>query len=763
MLAVRVQRLRLGVGRQPTYRSDLTAPEELLQSIDKTLGVLGGDRQRPHDIVAGLACVDHMALAALRARAGRLRAGRVQLLGLPELTIGSAPNWHRDLASGAIAPRRHWSRIRYLDVRVAGDHKSLWELNRHQYLFAPALTWLADGSDAEFQLVQSHLSSWLDDNPPAIGVNWASSLEVAYRAITWCWLLWLLQDAPWSSSLLSRMGDAMERSGLHVERNLSLYFSPNTHLTGEALSLFYLALVLPRSRHASRWREKGSSILETWLARQIYPDGVYTEQAALYQRYTAEIYVHYARLAWASGQPVTAALTRSLNNSFDVLRTMASADVSLPMIGDDDGGQLLPLDQRSPEQIAGVLLVGATALNRPELAPSGACLPALSYALCGVVQTNAMLASTMPVQLPQWRDRYFPDGGVAVLRDDWSDNAAVAVIDAGPHGVLNCGHAHADALTMTLSLGAQPLFIDRGTLTYVGAERNEFRCTRSHNTVEFDGESSVTPLGPFQWGPRPVRASGELSIFESRTLFRAQAAGHVDSDRPSLHRRVVAHAPYGAWLVLDAPERAGLTSLVVRWQLAPGLMAAGHDHGLDILDRNGRLLAVVTILGVNSVTQSVREVSLRYGHRTPATVIEAMAKPATHVVTLVVPASGPEHAVRLSASNELSATICEWTDSGGDHQVWVPRDSGTPVQVPGGLGAAAQALWLTARARQASDSMFEPELAIAMGVSRLSLGEAVIVAAATADSAVGDVVAGRRAGRWAILSRLHPARTSESP
>ena len=42
----------------------------------------------------------------------------------------------------------------------------------------------------------THLEAWMDANPPKDGVNWASSLEVAYRAIAWLWALELFRDSP---------------------------------------------------------------------------------------------------------------------------------------------------------------------------------------------------------------------------------------------------------------------------------------------------------------------------------------------------------------------------------------------------------------------------------------------------------------------------------------------------------------------------------------------------------------------------------------
>jgi hypothetical protein len=246
----------------------------------------GGD---PAVIAGAIARLDPQYCARLTLLSDAAEHGVVTLLGHPSLSVGNPPRWHREAISGTEAPLRHWSRIDPLDTAVVGDHKLLWELNRHQYLLAPALCWLLDQEQRRFDLIQSHLDSWLAENPPRIGVNWVSSLELSYRAITWCWLLWMLRDAPWRPELRQRLTASLEAHARQVERYLSTYFSPNTHLTGEALGLFYVGTVLCGSRHAHRWRARGAAILESMLARQVYPDGVYFEQASQYQRYTAEI------------------------------------------------------------------------------------------------------------------------------------------------------------------------------------------------------------------------------------------------------------------------------------------------------------------------------------------------------------------------------------------------------------------------------------------------------------------------------------------
>ena len=40
----------------------------------------------------------------------------------------------------------------------------------------------------------------------------------------------------------------------HIRKYLSYYFSPNTHLTGEALGLFYAGILFPELGSARRWR-----------------------------------------------------------------------------------------------------------------------------------------------------------------------------------------------------------------------------------------------------------------------------------------------------------------------------------------------------------------------------------------------------------------------------------------------------------------------------------------------------------------------------
>lgn len=685
-LLAREERLALALGVPSTDRVT-RGPRA------RNLPLKGFDGTDPRDTARHLAAMDPEVFEELRRRSAAIHAGQVTLLGLKPLSVGSPPAWHRDASSGIVSPKAHWSRIAFLDVQVVGDHKVVWELNRHQYLLAPALCWLVDDDARHLELIQDHLESWLAENPPRIGVNWASSLEVSYRSITWCWLLCLLGDARWREGLRERLVSSLQSHGKHIERYLSYYFSPNTHLTGEALGLFYIGSVIPEFRSSIRWRQLGARILEDCLDRHVPADGVYFEQSTQYHRYTTEIYLHYLLMAECSGWPVSSRVRPALHRLFDVLRSLVDGAGHMPLLGDDDGGLLLPMDHRQPHDIGGLLLAGATALGRQDLRLPGIQHPSMSAWLCGMDPTRQ--AMDADARCPGWTDIYFAAGGLAVLRDGWQAGSAVATLDAGAHGAMNCGHAHADALSMTLSLGDTPLFVDRGTLTYVGGDRDAFRSTVSHNTLEFDSESSVTPADPFQWRGVPPRPTAKLFSSDFLTAVTSHAIGHVDSPNPSRHERTVLHARNGAWVILDRARRARSAGVACRWQLHPDLAVTEPGTPFTAVQAGDRTpVAVIAFLLADGTSVSRRDVSPCFGQRVNSFFLEARAMIDTPLLTLVIPVSGREPQARIEDLICDEGRVWTWADKVGSHSLLLRTDRALPL-VWGDCRMDADLMWHT--------------------------------------------------------------------
>ena len=268
----------------------------------------------------------------LRGHARDILAHRFPILGL-KLETGPAIRWRKDYVNGPETSRAYFRLIPYLDCRRAGDHKAIWELNRHQHLVLLAQLHQFEPDPALLTEVWAELESWLDANPFQRGINWASALEVAFRAMSWIWI-WRLAGDGMPAPLRSRFLEALMRHGRHIEVNLSFYFSPNTHLLGEAVALHALGVLFPQFPRAQRWRELGAKVVNEQLDRQVRNDGSHFEQSTYYHVYALDMFVFHGILAgWGEGQRARIA------QMADYLAAVQGPSRILPLIGDDDGGR----------------------------------------------------------------------------------------------------------------------------------------------------------------------------------------------------------------------------------------------------------------------------------------------------------------------------------------------------------------------------------------------------------------------------------------
>src|SRR5262249_9193466 len=149
-----------------------------------------------------------------------------------------------------------------------GDHKIIWELNRHQHWLVLGRAFWLTGDSRYARAVFDQSNSWLAANPPLIGINWASMLELAFRSISWIWAIhFFAHDTEASEPWLVDWLLALDRQLDHVEQHLSHYFSPNTHLLGEALALYVAGLALPQLESSKRRTAVGRGILLREAAR----------------------------------------------------------------------------------------------------------------------------------------------------------------------------------------------------------------------------------------------------------------------------------------------------------------------------------------------------------------------------------------------------------------------------------------------------------------------------------------------------------------
>jgi hypothetical protein len=567
--------------------------------------------ERRPTLVAEIARAFPGAASDAAERADRVVAGEYDLLGYRALRFSDGPDWHYDPVHRRHAPRRFWASVPYLDP-VCGDHKIIWELNRHQHWLALGRGYWLTGASRYRDRFVHELSSWVEANPPLIGINWASMLELGLRSLSWVWALMFfagaseeLDSPPWSVDLLL----ALDRQLTHIEHNLSCYFSPNTHLLGEALALYVSGRALPELAGSERRAAVGRRTLVAEMGRQIARDGGHCERSTHYHRYTLDFYLLALAIARITRDPVEAAFAPAVVSLASAARILADDHGSVPHIGDDDGGLVLPIAGRRSDDWRDSLAVAASLTGRdalrigapPEEAFWMLAHPALQTRTISPAASHAAShAADEAIRVPS---SALDDTGYYVSRSSGEH----IVIDGGPHGYRNAGHAHADALSLTLSVRGRPLLIDPGTACYTidPVRRDRFRTTALHNTLLLDGRPQSVASGPFQWSRS---ASSTTHRWRSTGAFDYFDGSH-DGYAPARHRRralmlhgdmivvadLVTDPGPAREVVLD--QRGQATSRVhtasVRWHIGPEWKVAARDRSLAMTACGERIALLV--------------------------------------------------------------------------------------------------------------------------------------------------------------------------
>lgn len=434
-------------------------------------------------------------------RADEVLAGRYALLGY-EVELPSPPRWRRDFVHGQESDLKYLRRVPYLDFAAVGDHKVIWELNRHQHLVLLAQAWRISRRQEFLSAIEAQLDDWLRENPLHLGINWTSALEVAFRALSWIWIDHLAGDQ-FPDDFRHRWLTGLYQHGQHLSYNLSTYFSPNTHLQGEAVALHAIGALYPLMPGAGEWVAQGRATLDAELVKQVRADGAHFEQSTYYHVYATDFFVLHYLLA---GRP--AHFQATLEKMADYLHAVMGPARRLPFLGDDDGGRLFHPYGSHDQYGRATLATCARLFGRADwLANADDLLPQAAWWL-GESAFGASSGYAKP------HSRVFPDTGIAVM----SRGRFWLLFDAGPFGPFAGGHSHADTLSVVLRVGDTDILIDPATFTYLAdpAERNRFRGTAAHNTIRVDGRDQARANSPFAWAATP-----QTRIVSAETNTRA--------------------------------------------------------------------------------------------------------------------------------------------------------------------------------------------------------------------------------------------------
>ena len=245
-----------------------------------------------------------------------------------------------------------------------------------------------------------------------------------------------------------------------------------------------------------------------------------------------------------------------------------------PLIGDTDGGQVLPFVRRRADDHA--YLLDILKLETQDAAGSQA----------------------------------FPHAGTYIMRH----RDLYLCFNASDIGVNGRGsHGHNDVLSIEVSAGGRAIIVDPGTYVYSAdlAKRHEFRSTAYHSTVQIDGleQNTICVDTPFVIGNE---AKPRVLEWKTSDDFDKVVGEHYGY--PVRHRRTVTFDKRGRfWLIDDEFFGDGEHVYEARFHFAALLDVRVNGASVEV----GGL--VVALLGsdVEAVLES-RPVSRDYGEMSDA-------------------------------------------------------------------------------------------------------------------------------------------------
>lgn len=583
--------------------------------------------------------------------AEKILAHWFDLLGYEDLNYGDPIDWHLDVVHGRRAPRKAFYKIRYLSFEECGDSKVTWELNRHQYLVTLAKAYRLTGDRRYADEALSQWKRWHLENPYPLGINWASSLEVAFRSLAWLWMYHFLEGTPvLPSGFREQWLRSQALNGRHIERYLSTHFSANTHLLGEGVALFFLGVLCPELPHASAWKARGWRIVLEESRRQVQSDGFHFEQSVYYHVYALDFFIHAFVLARLNGIAIPHEFENAIERMLQSLFLLGGSG-ALPRLGDDDGGRLFDPRRNGTDHLLDPLATGAVLFNRPDFRSLAGDLREETLWLLG--ERGIAEWDKMEPQRPAIASVALVSAGLYMLTT--TNPPSELLVDAGCQGAQSGGHGHADALSICLQSNGCALLIDPGTFEYVGdgQERDKFRGTAMHNTLCVDGADQAEPAGPFAWQQLVHPKTERWIQGESFDLFIGSHDGYARLDPSIVHRRWVLALKSGLFLVRDVVCGTGRHRLDISWHMGPDIQACGD--GLFRAKGRAEGFALFTVQGNKWTAGTVSDSwSPVYGRKQTATAMSfgSTGDLPAEFVTLILPlpqSAGLPHSLRQLA------------------------------------------------------------------------------------------------------------------
>jgi len=481
-------------------------------------------------------------------------------------------NWNRDPLSGRLWPLDYHAAIS-LWHSDGSDIRVLWELNRLGHLITLGRAFALNKDERFAEEFFRQIDSWRQQNPVGRGANWSCAMEVALRAMNLlaAYSLFRKSQALTEERLLSLL-TMLDQHGAHIQRNLEYsHIATSNHYLSDVVGLLWIGIMLPELSTAAEWRSWAMTEMLREMDKQILPDGADYEASTGYHRFVLELFLYSFILCDSNDIPIDENYWQKLRAMIAYVRGTLRPDGLAPLIGDTDGGQVLPIARHNAADNAYLLAFGAVIFEDSSFKSSGS--QASEELLWTLGEKGVRDFERLPINSEPIQSQSFPDVGTYLLR---TDDLYFLFNLSGAGGNGRGSHGHNDALSIEVSACGHPFIVDPGAYVYTQDlhERHLFRSTAYHSTIQIDDEEQNTTNErvPFVIGDQAHPRLLDWQSTPERDYVRAEHAGYMRLAQPVTHRRSVTFDKPGRWwLVEDEILGEGEHTVAARFHFDAGL------------------------------------------------------------------------------------------------------------------------------------------------------------------------------------------------
>ena len=522
-------------------------------------------------------------IEALQGRLGRgireaeeIAQGRFRLFRAEAVRLGLPPVWGMSaplVGQPVTVPLdQHWSSYDLDSFPV--DIKLVWEVARFGWIYPLCRADVISGKDRYLDTFWTLFSSWIDRNPPNLGIHWFSAQEVAIRLLA---IIFANYSFYGTLSLDdSRQGIITKVVDVSAKRIMTTtsyaQAQGNNHLLVEAVALYTAGLLYPELKKSARWKSAGRKLTQQALRDQVFVDGGYVQHSMNYQRLALQAGLWITRLAAIHHEDLAEDVLENIERMASLLKNFVDPDCGrVPNYGPNDGALLCPWstqpfqDYRPTLQAASVLLESR---RRYEAGPWDEMVVWLGLAGRDVTESDEELLERegSPFALPGETEKEpdaFPKAGLHILRGKRSWGVLRATSFENRPG-------HSDQLHFDLWWKGTNLLIDPGSYLYNAAPpwENPLALARYHNTVIVNNREPMIRAGKFLWlGWKDASILGwwKSSTHRSEILF----AHHLGSEELGIvHQRTILRKGDDEWIIVDDILGEDEYEIRLSWMLA---------------------------------------------------------------------------------------------------------------------------------------------------------------------------------------------------